>query len=89
MKISPMGSQDVCGASAQTSGMKNIASAIFFILSDHAARKSGTLKRFRAGENGEESQEVCAPAQTSGVKEMLSRIFFTLYTSDKSDRIGR
>ena len=60
MKISPMGSQDVCGASAQTSGMKNIASAIFFSLSDYAARKSGTLKRFRAGENGEESQDVWA-----------------------------
>ncbi|MDO4407909.1 MAG: hypothetical protein Q4C16_03080 [Eubacteriales bacterium] len=60
MTISSMGSQDVCGASTQTSGVKNNASAIFFILSNYAASKSGTLKRFRAGENGEESQDVWA-----------------------------
>ncbi len=29
-------------------------------LSDHAARQSGTLKRFRVGENGEGSGEVWA-----------------------------
>ena len=32
--ISPMGSQDVCGAPSQTSGVKNIASARFFTLSN-------------------------------------------------------
>ena len=58
--------------------MKNIVSTIFFTLSDHAARQSGNLRRFRAGENGEGSQDVCAPAQTSGVKIIVSAIFFTL-----------
>lgn len=47
----------------KTYGMTNIASAGFFTLSDHAARKSGTLHRFRGGENGERSQGVCAASR--------------------------
>jgi len=54
----------------------------YFILSDYAARKSGSLHRFRAGENGEGLQDVCSrpAAKTSGVKNIVSTIFFTLIT---------
>jgi len=50
----------LCRLAAQTSERKNIASAIFFSLSSYAAPRSGSLKLFRAGENGEGSAEVWA-----------------------------
>ena len=57
MKISPMGAQDVCGASTQTPGVKNIASAIFFIPDVCAVGRPKhpvILHRFRLRENASE-----------------------------------
>jgi hypothetical protein len=49
-------------------------------LSDHAARQSGTLKRFRVGENGEGSAEFWAVPRHKALrtKNIVSTIFFTL-----------
>ncbi len=44
-RVSPMRSQDVCGAPTHTSGVKNIASAIFFALSDMSKRSCAETPR--------------------------------------------
>ena len=72
-------SGDVC-APAQTSGVKNIASAIFFTLSKHAARQSGSARRKPGtGFSDAISGALGRPAaQSSGAKNIVSTIFFTL-----------
>jgi len=59
----------------------------FSSLSDHAARQSGNLKRFRGGENGEGSAELWAAARHKAprAKNLVSTGFFTLsYMSKRS-----
>ncbi len=65
---------------AQTSGVKNNASALFFTLSSHAARKSGTRGEIREDDfsDGITGCLGCLAAQTSGVKNNTSALFFTL-----------
>ena len=78
-------SQDVCRRlTAQTSGVKNIVSTIFFTLSQHAARKSGTRGEIREGvfSDGITGCLGRLAAQTSGVKNIVSAIFFTLPVAD-------
>jgi len=57
----------------------------FSSLSDHAARQSGNLKRFRGGENGEGSAELWAAARHKALeRKKRYRAFFSLFLRVKA-----
>ncbi len=68
---------------------KNNVSSQFFDLSDHADRKSGSLKRFRAGEKGEGSAEVWDASRHKPLTvKKLYQALFPLLASMRWSRSG-
>ena len=74
-------SQDVCRRpAAQTSGVKNIVSTIFFTLSQYAARKSGTRGEIREGVFSDGITGCLPPSHGTNIRSKKYRIDDIFYS---------